>query len=296
MWVCSTHLNSNVSQARQAGVLRSAVLEVSASRLTPFLCLASAHCFICRMGLVLEWVYGTIVSTAEKARDGAKRQLGVRPPTAQAAFDALMRCLEDQHNWEQRAKASKELLNQMLQSRKEADELSKQYNIQPNPDKASSSSSSPSPTPATGDTADGATGDSSSSSSSLLSRDLPDVVILKMLKREALLTSAKLHALTSDLLDHQRTIMRLKSSIRHVCGLLVPFDCAAALTYLGAWQTCSGRVWHLQLVGCGSAGRARYTVPACACSHSDRVAGRDVGIRAVAVLLVCCRVSLSLSV
>ncbi len=29
-----------------------------------------------RMGLVLEWVYGTIVSTAEKARDGAKRALG----------------------------------------------------------------------------------------------------------------------------------------------------------------------------------------------------------------------------
>lgn len=28
------------------------------------------------MGLVLEWVYGTIVSTAEKARDSAKRALG----------------------------------------------------------------------------------------------------------------------------------------------------------------------------------------------------------------------------
>jgi hypothetical protein len=64
---------------------------------------------------VLEWVYGTIVSTAEKARDGAKRQLGLRPPTAQAAFDALLRCLEDQHTWEQRARNSKELLNNMLQ-------------------------------------------------------------------------------------------------------------------------------------------------------------------------------------
>jgi hypothetical protein len=65
------------------------------------------------MGLVLEWVYGTIVSTAEKARDGAKRQLGLRPPTAQAAFDALLRCLEEQATWEQRARASKELLNQV---------------------------------------------------------------------------------------------------------------------------------------------------------------------------------------
>ena len=36
-----------------------------------------------RMGLVLEWVYGTIVSTAEKARDGAKRSLGV-PETMSA--------------------------------------------------------------------------------------------------------------------------------------------------------------------------------------------------------------------
>ena len=30
-----------------------------------------------RMGLVLEWVYGTIVSTAEKARDSAKKPLGM---------------------------------------------------------------------------------------------------------------------------------------------------------------------------------------------------------------------------
>ncbi len=35
-----------------------------------------------RMGLVLEWVYGTIVSTAEKARDSAKKPLGklLSPP------------------------------------------------------------------------------------------------------------------------------------------------------------------------------------------------------------------------
>ena len=32
-----------------------------------------------QLGLVLEWVYGTIVSTAEKARDGAKRPLGAPP-------------------------------------------------------------------------------------------------------------------------------------------------------------------------------------------------------------------------
>ena len=37
-----------------------------------------------RMGLVLEWVYGTIVSTAEKARDSAKKPLGELPWLAYA--------------------------------------------------------------------------------------------------------------------------------------------------------------------------------------------------------------------
>lgn len=41
-----------------------------------------------RMGLVLEWVYGTIVSTAEKARDGAKRSLG-----APRSLSAVCPCL-----------------------------------------------------------------------------------------------------------------------------------------------------------------------------------------------------------
>lgn len=39
------------------------------------------------MGLVLEWVYGTIVSTAEKARDGAKRPLG-----AMRSLHSLFHC------------------------------------------------------------------------------------------------------------------------------------------------------------------------------------------------------------
>ena len=37
-----------------------------------------------RMGLVLEWVYGTIVSTAEKARDSAKKPLGKLQPHVKA--------------------------------------------------------------------------------------------------------------------------------------------------------------------------------------------------------------------
>jgi hypothetical protein len=59
---------------------------------------------LCRMGLVLEWVFGSIVSTAEKSRDGAKRCLGMSPPTTQQAYDILVACLEDQAAWEARAK------------------------------------------------------------------------------------------------------------------------------------------------------------------------------------------------
>lgn len=42
------------------------------------------------IGLVLEWVYGTIVSTAEKARDGAKRLLGEIGVPAQQSCSSLI--------------------------------------------------------------------------------------------------------------------------------------------------------------------------------------------------------------
>jgi hypothetical protein len=43
-----------------------------------------------RVGLVLEWVYGSIVSTSEKARESAKRQLhAAHPPDASSAWALL---------------------------------------------------------------------------------------------------------------------------------------------------------------------------------------------------------------
>lgn len=45
-------------------------------------------------GLVLEWVYGSIVSTAEKARDGAKRCLGSYMPQALDSHQLLLRCVD----------------------------------------------------------------------------------------------------------------------------------------------------------------------------------------------------------
>lgn len=48
-----------------------------------------------RNGLVLEWVYGSIVSTAEKARDGAKRTLGSFMPYATDAYLTLNRWVRE---------------------------------------------------------------------------------------------------------------------------------------------------------------------------------------------------------
>ena len=54
---------------------------------------------------------------------------GIRPPTAQGAYDLLMQALQDQADWERRARAAKELLNDMVRSRRDAAQLAQQYDI-----------------------------------------------------------------------------------------------------------------------------------------------------------------------
>lgn len=55
---------------------------------------------------------------------------GGRTPNAMHAYDQLVQALRDQQQWEQRAKTAKDLLNEMLASRKEADRLREQgYDI-----------------------------------------------------------------------------------------------------------------------------------------------------------------------
>ncbi|KAK9806100.1 hypothetical protein WJX72_001362 [[Myrmecia] bisecta] len=142
------------------------------------------------MGLVLEWVYGTIVSTAEKARDGAKRALGMRSPTAQQAHDQLMSALQDHQSWELRSKQAKELLKEMLGSRKEAAELATRYDIRPLPTKAGGSGAD------------------------VENNELPDHVIISMLKHEVLLTRSKLHALNYEHHVGERKLRSLKSQLR----------------------------------------------------------------------------------
>jgi hypothetical protein len=53
---------------------------------------------------VLEWVYGCIISTADKSRDCAQRCLGMTPPSTQQAYDNLVACLESLAKWEACAK------------------------------------------------------------------------------------------------------------------------------------------------------------------------------------------------
>lgn len=62
---------------------------------------------------------------------GRLRQAGARaghqPPSTTQAHDTLTAALQEQANWEQRRRSAKELLNEMLASRREAAELAKSY-------------------------------------------------------------------------------------------------------------------------------------------------------------------------
>ena len=69
-------------------------------------------------GLVLEWVYGTIVSTAEKARDCARKRLGPHTPTRVAAGDALAAALRAQADRDARVTDSTQLLRDVLTCRR----------------------------------------------------------------------------------------------------------------------------------------------------------------------------------
>jgi hypothetical protein len=175
-----------------------------------------------RCGLVLEWLYGSIVSTAEKARDGAKRPLAAAmAPTTQRAFEHLVRALEDQLQWESRARQARDLLAAMLRSRREAADLSAQgYDLRPVPAAVSAqqqtASADGAASAADGAAADGATSTTTptppppSSSTSAT----PDHVIVAMLRREALLTQAKLHALVYDHFQGDRALRAVRAQIR----------------------------------------------------------------------------------
>ena len=71
-----------------------------------------------RMGLTLEWIFGSIVSTAEKARDSAKKSLGTKRPNPREAHNMLNQALLSARDMEETIKRGKTLLAEMLNSRK----------------------------------------------------------------------------------------------------------------------------------------------------------------------------------
>lgn len=162
-----------------------------------------------RLGLVLEWVYGTIVSTAEKARDAARRSLASQPPSPELAVDALVGALNEQTMWEARAKESRELLAQMLASRKEMAELAEKHDMRavtPPPRGPAAAAAAREGEPAAPADANG--------DGSAPSPELPDHVYITVLKREALLTAAKLHFLSYEHQAAQRNLRSLTAQLR----------------------------------------------------------------------------------
>ena len=53
----------------------------------------------------------------------------MQPPTVDQAYEQLVGALSDMAQWEGRARTAKDLLNDMMQSRREAAELATRYDI-----------------------------------------------------------------------------------------------------------------------------------------------------------------------
>ena len=54
---------------------------------------------------------------------------GMQPPTVDQAYEQLLGALQDMAQWEARARTAKDLLNDMLKSRREAAELATKFDI-----------------------------------------------------------------------------------------------------------------------------------------------------------------------
>lgn len=149
---------------------------------------------------------------------------GTHTPTATQAHDQLVQALREQSSWEKRAKDAKELLKQMLKSRKDAAELAQHYDIRwaslrgPSLTRRAALASLPErkwlcrPAPVK-PAAPGGEGYSEPP-------ELPDSVSMAMLQREVLLTESKLHALDYELVTSERKLRQLRSQLRQVCPSL----------------------------------------------------------------------------
>ena len=174
----------------------------------------------CR-GLVLDWVYGRIVCTMLNARASAKRTLGCEDlaSAAQQAYEGLVRALEKQQSYENEKKRARELMNGMLQMRKEAAGLPppppQQQQQQQQQRAAAAAAASGSSASSNGDTPAGEEAGSSTASTGSNENSQPppppthpeinDEQMRTLLRREEVLTRAKIHVL-----EHENRVLMNK--------------------------------------------------------------------------------------
>eukprot|EP00878_Enallax_costatus_P015496 GHUV01016231.1.p1 GENE.GHUV01016231.1~~GHUV01016231.1.p1 ORF type:complete len:524 (+),score=159.58 GHUV01016231.1:608-2179(+) len=125
-----------------------------------------------KMGLTLDWLYNNKQLHGHQSHQAAKVALGQWQPTVQEALRNLQVALADQHTWQKTAQElSRQTLDNIMDSRKEYQQLKEQYLEQ-------------------------------SDVSSACPADLPDEVIIKLLKREEMLINARLAAL-----EHEQLVL-----------------------------------------------------------------------------------------
>ena len=152
-----------------------------------------------RVGLTLEWVFGSIVSTAEKARDAAKRGLGSWVPSPDATLARLLAALAEQEALDARLAEGRALLSEMLAGRKAAAELAEggaDLRTLVTHDAAGRElpKGAPAPPP--------------------LPASLPDAVCRAMLGREEMLTRAKLRVLVAKRANLEKRVRRARTAAR----------------------------------------------------------------------------------
>ena len=145
--------------------------------------------------------------------------------TPEAALDALISLLEDQAQWETFAAETDALLIQMLDSRKEAEELGKLYDLRPLPKPEGSAEEAGDMQPVEGNS-------------------LPDEAAVKLLRREVLLSTAKLHVMEYERVLGERQLRSIKAQIRQVGQAGYPDDISLTQSLL---SVCTAQCAHQSL-------------------------------------------------
>ncbi len=126
--------------------------------------------------------------------------------------------LDEHSSWETRGKQCKDLLAEMLKSRLEAQELVRQgFDLDPIPKPLAAPAAPPSDAAEAAEAGEAGAAAAAAAAAAFASPPEPtDEVILFMLKREAMLTRAKLHFLVYEHLTQEKELRLLKQALRQV--------------------------------------------------------------------------------